>query len=88
MPCFSTSSCTRRSPTYSEPIIAFRSPYDIRGVRTLAMMMFQTASTSSPGSTILSGGMRRPSWKTSVASPAKPPGTLPPTSVMCPMQAV
>ena len=59
----------------------------MRGVRTLAMMMFQTASTSSPPSTIFSGGMRSPSWNTSVASPAKPPGTLPPTSVMCPMQA-
>ena len=67
--------------------MAFKSPQVFRGVRWLARIIRQHPRTGSPRLTILTGGMRRPSWKTSVASAANEPGALPPISARCPMLA-
>ena len=85
-PYLATISLIRATPRSTAPIIARRSPKFWRGVRTLASSSFQTSSTSSPRFLIFTGGTRRPSWKISVASPQKAPGTMPPISAMWPMQ--
>ena len=41
-----------------------------------------------PAAMSLTGGIRTPSWKLSVARALKPPGTLPPMSSQCPTEAI
>ena len=65
--------------------MACRSPQELFGVRWLASMMRQTSFTGSPRSKSFVGGMRRPSWKMSVAVAANDPGAMPPISARCAM---
>ena len=65
------------------------SPQVTSGVRVLAQMSASTSELISPRRRILSGGISRPSWNRSVASPLLVPGTLPPRSglwAMLPMK--
>ena len=58
-----------------------------RGVRWLAMISRHRSMSFSSRLTILTGGIRSPSWKTSVASAAKQPTALPPISARWPTLA-
>ena len=51
------------------------------------MISFQSSRSFSSRLTIFTGGMRRPSWKTSVASAANEPTALPPISARWPTLA-
>ena len=54
------------------------------GVRVLLRMTSSAVRFRTPPSTILTGGIRRPSSQIDVASLTWLPATLPPTSIMCP----
>lgn len=56
----------------------------ISGVRVLLRMTSSAVRFSRPASTILTGGILRPSSQIDPASLTWLPGTLPPTSIMCP----
>ena len=55
-----------------------------RGVRWLAMISRHRSMLFSSRATIFTGGIRSPSWKTSVASAANEPTALPPISARWP----
>ena len=65
---------SRATPSRFAPSCASRSPRRSSGVRDAA-----TTSASTPA-VQRTGGMRRPSWKISVASGGNDPGAIPPTS--------
>ncbi|CFN67996.1 Uncharacterised protein [Bordetella pertussis] len=75
-------SCTLRSPTLSAAIWALRSPRFCSGMRTLTSMMRSTFSSMTPSRASSIGGMRRPSWWTSVRVRDSDAGTAPPMSVL------
>ena len=77
-------SITRRSAARQPPISAIRSLRLVSGVRVLLRITASAVSFSTPRSTILIGGIRSPSSQIDSASLTWLPGTLPPTSIMCP----
>lgn len=80
----SHSSMTRRSAARQPPMSAIRSLRLTSGVRVLLRMTSSAVSFSVPRSKIFTGGMRMPSSQIERASDTWLPGTLPPTSIMCP----
>ena len=77
-------STTRLAATRQEAIRALRSALHHAGVRDWCMMRLIRSSLYSPFFQILTGGMRTPSWKISVAWIGIDPGTMPPMSDWCP----
>ncbi len=55
------------APILSEAICDWISPHSSSGCRTFCSMSARMGSTSLPASNSFNGGMRRPSWKISVA---------------------
>ena len=84
VPKRSHSSITRVSAVRHPAMSARRSLSFMSGVRVLLRMTSSAVRFRTPPSTILTGGIRRPSSQIDVASLTWLPATFPPTSIMCP----